>query len=185
MSAHLSGRSRCGGLTLIEVMVAVLVLAIGLLGIAGLQSAALANNLISYQYTQASTLAQAMIERMRANHQAVIDGDYLLAANASVPIASSNCGASGVRCSPQQQAQWDLAVLYAQLSASANTTNLPAGPRAVLPGGRLSVSCEAGCGDAALRVVTIYWDAARTGATGTDCSDGRNQLRCLRLGYVP
>lgn len=181
---HGSPRAEAG-LTLIEVMVAVLVLAIGLLGIAGLQSAALANNLISYQYTQASTLAQALIERMRANRQAVIAGDYLLAANASAPTASANCGASGARCSPRQQARWDLAMLYAQLSADADTSNLQNGPRAILPGGRLSVSCEAGCSDTALRIVTIYWDAARSGATGTDCSDGRSQLRCLRLGYLP
>lgn len=180
-----AGRQHCAGLTLIEVMVAVLVLAVGLLGIAGLQSAALANNLISYQYTQASTLAQALIERMRANRQAVLDGSYLLAAAATPAAASVDCAASGVRCSPQQQAQWDLATLYAQLSAAANTANLPAGPRAILPSGRLSVSCESGCGERALRVVTIYWDAARSGATGTACSDGRDQLRCVRLGYLP
>lgn len=179
------GHHRHAGLTLIEVMVAVLVLAVGLLGIAGLQSAALANNLISYQYTQASTLAQALIERMRANRQAVLDGSYLLAAAATPPAASLDCGASGVRCSPLQQAQWDLAMLYAQLSIEANTTNLPAGPRAILPSGRLSVSCESSCDERGLRVVTIYWDAARSGATGTDCSNGRDQLRCVRLGYLP
>lgn len=180
-----SAPQAAAGLTLIEVMVAVLVLAVGLLGIAGLQSAALANNLISYQYTQASTLAQALIERMRANRQAVIAGAYLLAADAPAPAANANCAAAGVRCSSAQQALWDLASINAQLSATADTTNLPSLPRAILPGGRLSVHCESGCGETALRVATIYWDAARNGATGTDCSGGRDQLRCLRLGYLP
>lgn len=173
------------GFSLVEVMVAVLVLAIGLLGIAGLQSAALANNLTSYQYTQAAMLAQALIERMRANRQGVIDGSYRLDADAAPPVASLDCSSSGTRCSPRQQAHWDLAMLTAQLSADADPRNLPAGPRAILPGSRLSVSCEADCADDALRVVTIYWDAARNGATGTRCSGGPDQLRCLRLGYRP
>ena len=183
MSARLTPATT--GFSLVEVMVAVLVLAIGLLGIAGLQSAALANNLIAYQYTQAATLAQALIERMRANRQGVIDGSYLLDPGASPPVASLDCSSPGTRCSPRQQAHWDLALLSAQLSADADPSNLPAGPRATLPGSRLSVSCEADCSDDALRVITVYWDAARSGATGTRCSADPDQLRCLRLGYRP
>lgn len=169
-------KPRCRGLGLIEVMVATLVLAVGLLGIAGLQTAALANNLLAYQYLQASTLAQALIERMRANRQGVLDGHYLLAADAMPLPAGIDCGSGTRRCSSGEQAQWDLAMLRAQLSPSDGSR---------LPGGRLSVRCEADCASSALRVVTIYWDAGRSGATGTDCSGGREQLQCLRLGYLP
>jgi len=173
------------GLTLIEVLIAVLVLAIGLLGIAGLQSSVLANNLISYQYTQAATLAEGMIERMRANRQAVLEGAYALAPGARAPEAPANC--SSAACSPAQQAAWDIAVLYAQVAADASETNLPTGPRGILPGGWIGITCETGvnCNETAIRLITIYWDANRTGATGTECTDDNAQLRCFRLPYIP
>jgi len=168
------------GLTLIEVLIAVVVLAIGLLGIAGLQSAALSNNLISYQYTQASTLAQAMIERMRANRDAVRGGAYAIAANATPPSAAVNCAASN--CTSAQQAQWDIAAIYTQISATASTTNIPNGPRGMLPGGRLSISCDPGpCTAESLRIVTVYWDASRRNPSTITC----DVLSCIRLGYLP
>ena len=171
---------RQSGLTLIEVLIAVVVLAIGLLGIAGLQSAALSNNLISYQYTQASSLAQAMIERMRANRDAVRSGAYAIAANATPTAASVNCAASA--CTPTQQAQWDIAAVYSQLSASASTTNIPNGPRGMLPGSHLSIECAGGtCNPDSLRIVTIFWDASRRNPSAINC----DVLRCLRLGYLP
>lgn len=188
MSAQL--RRRHAGLSLIEVMVAVLVLAIGLLGIAGLQAEALANNLASYHYSQALTLAQALIERMRANRQGVLEGHYLLPADQLPPPPALDCGDSPAPCSPAQQAHWDLAMVRAQLSTNDADVDAGAGlssssPGVLLPGGRLSVACEADCGSQDLRVVTLYWDAAHSGATGTDCSGGRTQLHCLRLGYLP
>lgn len=173
------------GAGLIEVMVASLVLALGLLGIAGLQASAIANNLSAWQYSQATALAQAMIERMRANRAGVLAGHYLRTATAAAPVADVDCSLIGSRCSPEQQADWDLAMLYAQLSADAALDHLPAGPRAILPGGRLSISCASDCAAPALQLVTIYWDASRNGASGTDCRDDRSQLHCLRLGFVP
>ena len=171
---------RAAGMTLIEVLIAVLVLAIGLLGIAGLQSAALSNNLISYQYTQASALAQAMTERMRANRDGVRRGAYAIAADATPPAAPVNCAVSA--CSPIEQAQWDIAAIYAQLSSSANTANIPNGPRAVLPGSRLSIDCDGGsCAADSLRIVTVYWDGSRRRPDTIDCE----VLHCIRLGYLP
>lgn len=64
------------GLTLIEVLVAVLVIAIGLLGFAGLQATSLRYNHGAYTSTQATTLAMDIADRMRANPNAARDGDY-------------------------------------------------------------------------------------------------------------
>ena len=172
--------SRQAGLTLIEVLIAVVVLAIGLLGIAGLQSAALANNLISYQYTQASTIAQAMLERMRANREGVLAGHYALAAGTAAPAATANCGVAV--CSPDQQARWDIAAIAARLSISADDANLSDGPRGVLPGSHLSITCDdAPCTADSLRIVTVYWDAGRSRPDTVDC----DALRCVTLGYIP
>ncbi len=64
------------GFTLLEVLVAILVLAIGLLGLASLQAVGLQFNQSSQFRTQATNLAYEMADRMRSNRQAARDGDY-------------------------------------------------------------------------------------------------------------
>lgn len=55
------------GASLVEILVAVLIFAIGLLGVAGMQVYALKMNSNSQTRTQANLLAQDMVERMRSN----------------------------------------------------------------------------------------------------------------------
>lgn len=64
------------GFSLIEVLVTVLILAIGLLGLAGLQSTALRSNHSAYLRSQATVLAYDIIDRMRANRTAALNGAY-------------------------------------------------------------------------------------------------------------
>lgn len=64
------------GFTLIEILVAVLVLAIGLLGMAALQGTGLRNNQTAYYRSQAAALAYEMSDRMRANKRAVDNNNY-------------------------------------------------------------------------------------------------------------
>ena len=64
------------GFTLLEVVIAILVLAIGLLGLASLQAVGLQFNQSSQFRTQATNLAYEMADRMRSNRQAARDGDY-------------------------------------------------------------------------------------------------------------
>lgn len=63
------------GFSLIEVLVALLVLSIGLLGLAALQTTSLQFNTGSYHRTQATFLAYDIIDRMRANIDVVADSD--------------------------------------------------------------------------------------------------------------
>ena len=56
-----------GGLSLIEVLVALVVLSIGLLGMAGLQVLSKQANFEAYQRTMATHLVDGMIERIKAN----------------------------------------------------------------------------------------------------------------------
>jgi type IV pilus assembly protein PilV len=55
------------GFTLLEVLVAMLVLSIGLLGLAGLMASSLRNNHSAYYRSQATWLAYDVIDRMRTN----------------------------------------------------------------------------------------------------------------------
>jgi type IV pilus assembly protein PilV len=66
-------RERCDGMTLVEVLVALVVISVGLLGIAALQMVSLRNSQGSYLRTQATALADDIIDRMRANRTAAID----------------------------------------------------------------------------------------------------------------
>ncbi len=61
-----NARSAASGFSLIEVLVAVLVLSIGLLGMAGLQTTGLRFNTDAYYMTQATWLANDLVERMRS-----------------------------------------------------------------------------------------------------------------------
>lgn len=66
-----------GGFTLIEILVTVIVLSIGLLGLAGLQAVALKFNSTAYQRSQATILIYDMIEQIRVSSGQSRD-DYLV-----------------------------------------------------------------------------------------------------------
>jgi type IV pilus assembly protein PilV len=65
------------GFSLIEVMIALLVLSIGLLGIAGLQTYSLKFNHQSYERTQATILISEMFEKILANPTAAAAGTFI------------------------------------------------------------------------------------------------------------
>jgi type IV pilus assembly protein PilV len=159
---HTSKNVNCYGFTMIEVLVAIFVLAIGLLGLAGLQASSLKNNTSAYTRSQAQLLAYDMLDRMRSNKEGVKYGNYddLLSTTPTDP----NCVDSG--CSVAELAQHD---------AFEWTTFLAQ----TLPSGTGSVS---GNGVGSIFTITVMWDDERTGATGTNCSDDHTvDLTCFTL----
>lgn len=64
------------GFTLLEVLVALVVITIGLLGVATLQLYGIKNNHSSFYRTQASILGYQIIESMRANRKAADSESY-------------------------------------------------------------------------------------------------------------
>jgi len=109
-----------GGFTMIEVLIAVLVLSIGLLGLAGLQAASLRNNHSAYLRSQATILAYGIADRMRANAvrshvlPPALGGGCGVDAGTSGPCSYDNGSASAVSscnlggCPPANMAQNDL-----------------------------------------------------------------------------
>lgn len=67
---------RHSGFTLLEVLVAIVVLSIGLLGLAGIMVSSLRNNQSATHRTQATVLAYDIIDRMRANRALALTGGY-------------------------------------------------------------------------------------------------------------
>ena len=90
------------GFLLLEALIALLILAIGLLGIAGMQAMSLKNNNSAIMRTQATILAHDIIDRARTNK----DSSYLIGIGVQPPY--QNC-LSGNNCSPSQMADFDLA----------------------------------------------------------------------------
>lgn len=64
------------GFTLLEVLVAIVVISLGLLGLAGLQAATLRNNQIAYYRAIAIQQTYDMADRIRANQAGVTAGSY-------------------------------------------------------------------------------------------------------------
>lgn len=64
------------GMTLVEVLVTLVVISVGLLGVAALQLTTLKSNQEAYVRSQASALAGYMLDRIRANQQALVAGDF-------------------------------------------------------------------------------------------------------------
>jgi type IV pilus assembly protein PilV len=119
------------GFTLIEAMVALIVLSVGLLGIAAMYVETLRANRTSLFRTQAVTLASDIADRMRANR---------------IPANAYACGAP---CDPSAGGN---AIADADLAQWMNTI------AARLPGGTADVAFTApGANTPAAYVVTISW----------------------------
>ena len=71
MNACQKSAARQQGATLIEVLVAVVVLSIGLLGLGVLQGISLRGNTNAYLRTQATNVSYEIIDRMRANRMQI------------------------------------------------------------------------------------------------------------------
>jgi type IV pilus assembly protein PilV len=121
-------RQFSAGFTMLEVLIAIVVIAFGLLGVAGLQVVALKNNQSASYRLIATTLANDMIDRIKTNAVGLIGGDYNQpnpnAYTTQVPDCLKSAG-----CSPQQLAQNDR-FEWATLVAAA------------LPGGRAIVCLD-------------------------------------------
>ena len=102
------------GFTLLEILVALLVLAIGLLGLAGLMTSSMRNNLSASHRTQATWQAYDIIDRMRANRAVATAGGYVTALGAAA-VCSAAVPAGTV-------AQQDIAAWKNQIACA-----LPAG----------------------------------------------------------
>jgi type IV pilus assembly protein PilV len=91
---------RVQGFTLIEVLIALVIMSIGMLGIAGLYVHGMQAGRTSLFRHHAVTLAGDIADRIRANPRAV--GAYALAG------ADNNCVDGGINCTPAQMAANDI-----------------------------------------------------------------------------
>lgn len=142
------------GFTLIEVLVAVVILAIGLLGLAALQNSGLQGSQEAYLRSQATLLASDLSDRMRANREAALNGDY--DHNYGDAIGGGTVAAQDVQ-------DWVTTI------------------QNVLPGGDGQV-CRSSTGDACngaggIFVISIRWDGASAARDGDGTNDAALVVR--------
>jgi type IV pilus assembly protein PilV len=82
-----SNPRRNSGFTLIEILITIIVVSIGLLGLAGLQISGLRANMGSEARSKATIMANDIAERMHANPLGVDANNY-----ANISTANQNCG---------------------------------------------------------------------------------------------
>ena len=160
-------RSRIvGGFTLIEVLVAVLVLAAGIVGAAGLQVVALRTGNATGLLSDGVQLSGSLAERMRANAGQSQAGDaanaYLQlrynAASEGAPAPAGVMCFGGASCNSAQMAAFDLYEIKQALYSD-------------FPEGRVAV-----CRDAAV------WSSA-TRSLAWECAAGANAPVVIKLGW--
>ena len=84
--------ARQAGFSLIEVLVTMLILAFGLLGVAGLLVGGVSNAASSESFSKASQLAADMADRIRANPAAALSStsEYITTYSDSVPVSPTS-----------------------------------------------------------------------------------------------
>lgn len=104
-------RFRQHGFTMIEVLIALIILSIGLLGVAGVQALAMKSTTNSHIRSQVTLLAESMVENIRANSPGAIGGSY------NGVTAQGSDPSCGTGCSAAQIAQRDIFQWFSDLQA--------------------------------------------------------------------
>lgn len=183
--------SKQQGFSLMEVLIAMIIIAIGLLGFLSLQLASINSNQEGLARTQATLIGQDLAASIRGNRKYINQGDG--SANVgnlytdstydnctSEPIP--NCSGSGANCTQEQQAGYDVWKTCATLNGfdgiGGDSTNNP------LIEGAVFVACDdrdLGDGDSCSPGSTLniysYW---RAGALREDVGQSQTVIRNSR-----
>ena len=162
---HIKSSRAQRGDTMIEVLVTIIIIAIGVFGAAALQVTTLKNLSSSHSASVAAILAEDFSERMRANPDEALNNNAYV--HDAAPAAYPNCAVDA--CTMAQLAVYDIGTWWDQITT-------------VLPSGSAEVTRNAGTNT---YVVTVRWDDDRSGSTGTNCpTQSTNDLECYRFNVT-
>ncbi len=171
------------GVTLVEILVAMLLLSVGLMGMAGMQIKGVKNAYSSHFRSHASLAAEAMAERMRANPAGIQGMNY--------DDVDSNTIACNVQPAPYCQAAYGVAdtlpcVSGAELASFDvfdiacgiwDGTQGVEGVKDLLPAGRLEINCDDDpCTANSMYTITVSWVESELVA-------GLAQTRTKQVGF--
>jgi len=147
------------GFTLIEVLITIVIMGVGLLGLAGLQVTALRNNVSAEHRSQASQLVYDLSDRMRTNtlDSSLGAASVYVTQDPAAAAAVASCLQIAGRCGPTQLATHDIFEWNQAIET-------------VLPSGQGTVTFLA-----PIFTISVSWDDDRNGAV--DANDPSLQMR--------
>jgi type IV pilus assembly protein PilV len=155
------------GASLIEVLIAILILSFGMLSVGSMLSFSIQMPKLSAYRATATHLAASQVERIRANPEGFAAGNYSAALNAAsswsfTSIAlSASCTYGGTQCTPATLAATDI-------NEFRNIV------RRELPGGDIIIKCDpAACASTAYGQLWVLWQEPR-GVADLDASSTDN-----------
>jgi len=154
------------GFSLLEVLIALLVLSIGLLGLAALQTTGMRSNQMASMRTLVSQFAYDITDRMRINQDGVTNNEYVIARATAATLSS-----------PPTRAETDLS------EWRTNVARLPNGQSEITQCTPTTVPACPVVDGKTTHVVTIYWNESREAGTSTfNCPPlSSDDFRCFRL----
>jgi type IV pilus assembly protein PilV len=144
-------RTRQAGVSIVEALVALVILSVGMLGIAGLYLTSVQSNRTAQTRTAAVQLINDMGDRIRSNHMAMSAYAVTLG---TPPATATTCVAT--KCTPTQLAAYDVRALYDVAIGNANHI-LPTGPDGTAPQMGIVYTAGATTSDPARLVITMQW----------------------------
>jgi type IV pilus assembly protein PilV len=163
-------RLRQRGVSIVEALVALVILSVGMLGIAGLYLLSVQSNRTAQTRTAAVHLINDMADRLRTNAAAM--GSYALTLGAVPPVAGKDC--STEVCTPAQVAAYDLRAWYDSAMIA-----LPVGSDGAKPRVGIAYTAGATTADPARLVITTGWK--EPGST----DELTTSLEVVQLGSKP
>lgn len=170
---------RHSGFSLIEVLISIIIIAIGLLGLAGLQARAMNSEFESYQRAQAITLVHDMVERIRSNRATMGSFKYISDAAAGTGYLGTSAD-HVLGCPPLDPndrvgldlCEWHNLLLGAAETQAGNKIGAMAGARGCISYD--ATSEIAGVPDSGLFTVAVSWQGSQeTTVPSVNC--GNNQ----------
>ncbi|WP_083900560.1 type IV pilus modification protein PilV [Thiolinea disciformis] len=168
------------GLSLLEVLIAVVVLSAGLLGLAGLQVAGLKSSQNTTAQQQATLAVYNLLEKMRANRQAAIAGSY----SSPTPYTAAMCdrpiavGCQYTTCTSTQIAQQDIR----DIMCGTNSTSGSGGALTQNAGVSLRISCTVPTDCSQGIEFDVQWTERKLdevkGSVAIACGDGSLNAAC-------
>jgi type IV pilus assembly protein PilV len=164
------------GVSLIEILVAIIVLAVGILGLTGMQLTATKYNKEASLRSVATLTAVEIADRMRSNIAGVKAGSYnrdKSYADALTAVGAPSCGSTS-DCTAATMADLDINAWQQSLAA------LPGGAGAIVPAATTAFSKN---------IVVMWMDKSLNDAAATDPACPKTQaavgVRCFNTTFIP
>ena len=161
--------SNQSGTTLIEILVAVFVVSVGLLGVARMELLSKQSGYEAIQRTTASMLAHDMMEKMRANPASLVSYSSIVVGDGGLSTPATDCASvnctTAVNIANYDIWQWEQMLMGATETSGGNNTGGLVEPR----------GCIAGpAGGAGVYTISIAWrgNTPLSNPVSSSCGEG-------------